>query len=287
MGIGAAGGGFDQIEELIERLRCGPGEQKPYRWTLQTIRDSIDWLKGYSLSGVWQVLTRHKIRLRSAQVQHWSPDTAYRKKERRVKASLCLAVRSPGEVVTLFLDEMGFFRWPDPSRVWSEAAPAQPPLAVHGDATNQQWRLVGALNAVTGQVTYLQNYIVGRKQMAQMYQRIAAAYPDACRIYVIQDNWSIHSHPDVLAAMANFQQIQPVWLPTYAHWLNPIEKLWRWLRQAVLRMHRLASDWPALKQQLIDFLDQFAHGSEELLKYVGLSGNGRLARVLAESRLPI
>jgi putative transposase len=47
---------------------------------------------------------------------------------------------------------------------------------------------------------------------------------------VIQDNWNIHTHPEVLTALARYPRIKPVWLPTYAPWLNPIEKLWRWVR---------------------------------------------------------
>jgi hypothetical protein len=74
--------------------------------------------------------------------------------------------------------------------------------------------------------------------------------------------------------------VEPVWLPTYAPWLNPIEKLWRWLRQDVLKLHRQASDWPGLRQRVRAFLDQFASGSLALLQYVGLAGEGKLAQAL-------
>jgi transposase len=47
----------------------------------------------------------------------------------------------------------------------------------------------------------------------------------------------------VLAALARYPRIKPVWLPTYAPWLNPIEKLWRWVRQDILKMHRWVEDW--------------------------------------------
>ncbi len=43
-------------------------------------------------------------------------------------------------------------------------------------------------------------------------------------------------------------------------------------------MHRLAGDWEALRQRVNAFLDQFASGSQELLHYVGLRGDGKLAR---------
>lgn len=63
-------------------------------------------------------------------------------------------------------------------------------------------------------------------------------------------------------------QILP--LPTYAPWTNPVEKLWRWLKQNVLHLHRLAHDLTELRRQVAAFLDQFALGSHALLRYVGL-----------------
>jgi len=49
-----------------------------------------------------------------------------------------------------------------------------------------------------------------------------------------------------------------------------VEKLWRWLKQNVLHLHRLAHDLTELRRQVAAFLDQFALGSHALLRYVGL-----------------
>src|SRR5262245_51562809 len=164
--MAARGGGiFEQQTPLLARLRAGPGEAArrevavapsgpaPSRWTLRTIRATVDWLRPYSLSGVWRVLTGLDLRLRSAQVQQYSPDPAYAAKEARVHTCLQEAAAAPGEVVAVFLDEMGYYRWPAPAPDWGPAAPA-PPWRVRTIGTNSQWRLVGALNALTGQVNY-------------------------------------------------------------------------------------------------------------------------------------
>lgn len=83
--------------------------------------------------------------------------------------------------------------------------------------------------------------------------------------------------------MATSPRIKPVWLPTDAPWLKPSEKLWRWLRQDILKMHRWVEDWSRVKQRVHDFLDQSAHGSQDLLRYVGLAGKGKLATVINTS----
>jgi hypothetical protein len=75
---------------------------------------------------------------------------------------------------------------------------------------------------------------------------------------------------------ANELNIHLLWLPTYAPWTNPIEKLWRWLKQSVLHNHQLAEHFDTLKEQVRTFLDQFTLGSPDparsadLLRYVGL-----------------
>lgn len=138
-------------------------------------------------------------------------------------------------------------------------------------------------------------------ELVALYQEVRAAYPDAERLWVIQDNWPVHWHADLLVALepqttrwpprrpASWSDqpstlarqrwgdlhlpIQLVFLPTYASWLNPIEKLWRSLKQEVLHLHRVAHDLPTLRGQVAAFLNRFLPGSENavtLLRYVGL-----------------
>jgi len=289
---GIVGGSFKKgeavQEELLEILRMGPGDAArrevaagkggpaPSRWTLRTIRASVDWLMDYTLSGVWRVLQGCGLGLHTACARLFSPDPDYARKVRRLHRCMRDAARHPDTVVALFLDEFGYQRWPEVAPTWG----GEPAVAQRA-GNNQQWRTIGALNAMTGQVHYLDGYIVGRQQVIQFYSRLDRAYPKKVGLmYVIQDNWNIHTHPDVLTALEKSPRITPVWLPTYAPWLNPIEKLWRWLRQDILKMHRWVEDWPQVKQRVREFLDQFAHGSAALLRYVGLKGKGKLARVL-------
>ena len=276
--------------EVVERLHRGPGDEAqravaaapdgppPSRWSLRSIQATFPPWEGLTLSGVCRALHRLGLGLRSAAVQQFSPDPDYLMKEARLLACLREAAAAPDESVALFLDEMGYTRWPDPAPDWSPVAPAARPLADRAGSKQQLWRVIGALNALTGQVDTRDNYIVGREQVSACYRQLDQRYADAQHVYLIQDNWSIHSHPDVLATLETLPRLEPAWLPTYAPWLNPIEKLWRWLKQDVLKLHRLAADWHALRQRVTAFLEQFATGSLDLLRYVGLLGDGKLAQ---------
>jgi hypothetical protein len=105
--------------------------------------------------------------------------------------------------------------------------------------------------------------------LRRFLRKVRAAYPRE-RLALIRDNWPAHQHPDALERAAALE-IALLWLPTYVPWLNPSEKLWRWLRQDALHQHRLADAWPALKAQFAAFLDRFAADSPPLLRYVGLA----------------
>ncbi len=268
--------------EVIERLRQAPARQDGYiptRWTLLRVRDTFSWLQPYSLSGVWRLMQHLDIGWKWMRPAHFSPDPAYADKTAHLLDCLQRAAGEPDQIVLVFLDEMGFFRWPQGGHNWIAAGPQRSDVLPCA-ANNRQWRIIGALNALSGQVTYLDNYIVGRQQVAALYQRLDQTYPHAECIFIVQDNWSIHTHPDVLSVLASLPRLAVVRLPTYAPWLNPIEKLWRWLRQDVLRLHPWAADWPLLLSQVHAFLDQFAQGSTDLLRYVGLLGDGQLAAAL-------
>jgi len=77
---------------------------------LRAIRASFPWLKDYTLSGVWRLLQRHGLHIRSAQVRQNSPDPEYVAKLDKLLACLRDAAKHPDQVVLVFLDEMGYYR---------------------------------------------------------------------------------------------------------------------------------------------------------------------------------
>lgn len=251
----------------------------PWRYRLQEVRASFEWLTDYSLSGVWRLLDRLGIGWKRGYINYWSPDPQYRTKVRFIEKCLKIVAADPRHNVAIFVDEMSYHRWPSAAPDWWPRGQTVP-RAEHGACNNQQWRVIGGLNAYTGQVSYLQNYIVGREQVTLFHQQLYRQYRKMDNVFVIEDNWNVHTHPEVQAAIAELPNVTMAWLPTYACWLNPIEKLWKWTRQTILHRHRLSNQWPALKQRVADFFDQFRDGSEALLKYVGLLGDGRFAQIL-------
>ena len=204
--------------------------------------------------------------------------------------------RGSGRLVLLYQDEMSYYRQPTLAQAWAGQGCGghHQGLARQSHRSNTRARLGGCLNALTGQVHFRQRSKMGVDQLLGLYRAVVAAYPEAETIYLVQDNWPVHFHPRLLAQLepqqwpwpfyvpAEWQKmaavapatdplpLQLLCLPTYASWLNPIEQLWRLLRQEVLHLHRMSDAWGELKQRVAAFLEQFLDGSMALLRYVGL-----------------
>lgn len=269
-----AGGGFSplaKVQALYHQLHQTPRQfgELSSRWTLKLIQKVCTWLSGYSLSGIWRVLCALKLHYKRGQQQVHSPDPEYESKRQQIQTCIQATRERPDEVVTVFEDEFSFYRWPTVAPVYAPAGRNQPPARMT-PGYNTRGRVAIALNVFSGRVTYRQRAHLDVPQQIGLLQDLRRDYPGAKAIYFIQDNWhNVHFHPDQCAA-AERLSIALVPLPTYAPWLNPVEKVGRKMRQEVTHMHDLSEDWPTLKDGICAFLDQFANGSSELLRYVGL-----------------
>jgi len=278
---------------LLHVIRRAPQQfgHEQSRWTLARLRASCPWLHLRTDGGLSRLLRRLRISYKRGRDYVHSPDPNYAAKLAYIEQCRQRAEADPEHYVLLYLDEFTYYRQPTVGYDYELMGPSQP-LARRSCAQNSWFRIVAALNALTGQVTYLQRSKITVPVLGAFWGLLRETYPQADTIYVVVDNWPVHFHPDVLAYLrpqswpwppyvpphwtASRQPTQTnlpielVCLPTYASWCNPIEKLWRWLYQQVLHLHRSSKDWPALKQIVAAELDRFASPSPDLLRYTGL-----------------
>lgn len=267
------------------------------RWTLDAIAEACHWLTDCVPSTVHRMLKRFSIVWKRARAAIRSPDPQYEAKLAVVEQVRQQAAARPGRIVVVYLDEVTIERQPTLANDYEKLGREQP-RAQCSHRADTLTRVVAALNAQTARVTFRRASKIRLATLVQFYQDLRAAYPDAERIYVVMDNWPVHTHPDVLVAL-EVQECQFPWhrppnwptepsaaavkrwgqlslpiqlvpLPTYASWCNPIEKLWRKLRQDLTHLHRWADDLAWLREEIDRFLAQFANGSSALLRYVGL-----------------
>jgi len=267
------------------------------RWRLADLLAQCPTWNVTTPSGMGRLLERLEISYQRGRDYVHSPDPDYLAKITAIAALLAQVRACTERQVALYLDELTYYRHPTVAPAYA-ARHGEQPRAVRGHRAATPTRVVAALDQHDGRVIAWQGSKVGIAQLVRFYQQLRTAYPQAERLYVILDNWPIHYHPDVLVALepqeASWPRrlsaswpttptakararwgdlqlpIQLFALPTYASWENPIEKLWRWGKQDVLHLHRFVDRLDELRQTFLDFLAQFAHGSQALLRYVGL-----------------
>ncbi len=285
--------------EVYNTIGQGPEQVNTHqtRWTLHTLGTIVPWLRDVSVPGIHQILCRLGISYKRARAYVRSPDTDYAKKIARLQQVLEETCQHSQTSVALYQDEFSFYRNPTIAKDWARTG-TQTPLAHQSYKSEETCYGIGALNPHTGDVVYQQVSSCTVEALHTFYTEICHRYANKQRIYLIQDNRAIHFHANLLAALlpqtvAFVKPTPPKWtgklskkigdleklpieiiqLPTYAPWTNPIEKLWRWVRQSVLHLHRLCEDWKTLKSKVITFMSQFIGGSQSLLRYVGLLPN--------------
>ena len=170
----------------------------------------------------------------------------------------------------LFEDEVTFYRQPTQASLWAHGGRRQP-LLRYSHKSNTRLRVIGYLNAVRGALHSQLTSRVTVPCLIRSLKQLSQWYPTAKTIYLIWDNWPVHQHPRVMQALKDQPRVEVIWLPTYAPWLNPIEKVWRWLKQSLIHAHPWCDDFLEYRRQIGAAMLSLAQGSRQLLTYVGLS----------------
>lgn len=303
---------------------------------MSLLQQSVPWLLALDLGSVYRLLKRLGIRYKRGRLHLHSPDPDYAAKEAAIVAALTEVLAQhqhpdppahtgpcpapPTEL--LYLDEAGFLRQPTLAQGYACCGRDQP-LARLCHAGQAETRVVAALDPCSGGVQALRQGAISTAALVRFYRGLVAHYPHTVRIYLVVDNWPVHFHPAVLAALEPQETpfalvlprswdaamnlldeegqlvsertlptadarlaarrrwhaalprpgtlpIQLLPLPTYAPWLNPIEKLWRLCRQERGHLHQYSERWDDYRDWLDDFFAGLPNRSAEVRRYCGL-----------------
>ena len=95
----------------------------------------------------------------------------------------------------------------------------------------------GAFEPATGEATFI---LSGKRDSAshmQLLEKVVQSFP-ADRLLIVEDNLSSHHSRDTKIALATWPEIQILFLPKYACWLNLIEPWWKQLKSLALKGRR-------------------------------------------------
>jgi transposase len=172
-------------------------------------------------------------------------------KERRIRMIRALRRYLPRGHVLVYEDEVDIHLNPKIGPDWMVRG-QQKEVVTPGQ--NVKRYLAGALDAVTGRLTWVEGERKCSFLFIELLKKLRVGYPHAQVIHVVLDNYRIHSSRITQQAMSGFGgRIMLHFLPPYCPAENKIERLWEDLHAEVTRNH-CCPDMTALMREVRCFM---------------------------------
>jgi transposase len=156
---------------------------------------------------------------------------------RRKKGAIIQAYTQPvPERRVICLDELGPVSAKTyPGEVWKEG-PGRATFVPDYGRRGSVW-VLGAFEPATGLATTLCSPRRDSASFIQLLEQVLRTYP-ARQWVLITDNLSTHLSRETQTALIAWPEVQLLFIPTYACWLNLIEPWWKQLRSLALKGRR-------------------------------------------------
>ncbi|HKB39797.1 MAG TPA: IS630 family transposase [Gemmataceae bacterium] len=229
-----------QVEQIVRTVESHPPAEQGWTghlWTLKKLREWVARTFGPLVSrGVLRRLLR-RAGLTWKKVKKLLGKADPDKRAAHIERLLTLFEEVRGGVITLiYVDEAHFHRDLDPGSTWGRRGlrvwrrSACPKLA-------ERLNCYGAYDFTHGECLLWQDGWCDGERTTRLLEELARWRADKRgRLVVIWDNAPCHIAKVVKAKAAELG-IELVYLPGYSPDLNPVERLWGWLRDEVTRGH--------------------------------------------------
>lgn len=163
-----------------------------------------------------------------------------RAKNKRLREIEKLIETLPQDEVLVYEDEVDIHLNPKIGLDWMVQGQQKEVLT---PGQNQKRYLAGAMDAKTGELIWVEAESKSAILFIQLLWALHLRYPDAKKIHVILDNYSIHHTEQVMLSLATEagQRIALHFLPPYCPDHNKIERAWQDLHANVTRNHRCST----------------------------------------------
>lgn len=211
--------------------------QRRTTWTLELLRLVLKKKSGIrvSQSTLFRLLRRLNIRLRRPKPFVACPWPAERR-DLRIRRLRYLLLNARANEIWVFEDEVDIHLNP---KIGSDYMLPGKRKKVLTPGVNKKHYLAGALNAFTGQLTWVEGESKDSELFVRLIYQLGWDYPKANRIHVILDNYSIHKSQFSKMVLATCEgKVRLHFLPPYCPDEDRIERVWFDLHANVTRNHQ-------------------------------------------------
>ena len=215
------------------------GHRRP-TWTLELLVRVLKQRTGVRISRATmsRLLRRLKIRLGRPKPFVKCPWPKARK-DQRIRRLRYLLLHARSDEVWVFEDEVDIHLNPKIGRDYMLPGTQKKVLT---PGVNKKRYLAGAVNAFTGQLTWVEGDSKDSEIFVRLVFQLGWDYPEAKRVHLIMDNYGIHKSQFTKLVKASCEgKVRFHFLPPYCPDDNPIERVWEDLHANVTRNHQCQS----------------------------------------------
>jgi transposase len=228
--------------ELLIAVACSPRDYGYSRttWTHELLALVLHERTGTQVSTttICRLLKRHRVRLGRPKPIVGCPWPKARRLRRLREIRKLVSTASRHEVV-VYVDEVDIHLNPKIGPDWMLPG-LQKKVVTPGK--NEKRYLAGALNALTGRLTWVEGERKTSDLFILLLWQLLKEYPQAACIHLVLDNFKIHSSQRTKLALSSVgRRMRLHFLPPYCPDHNRIERLWKDLHDNVTRNHRCRS----------------------------------------------
>jgi transposase len=164
----------------------------------------------------------------------------------------------------LFEDEFSLSNTATLSATWAPVG--EQPVIKSVQAKKERVTGFGCVNPLTGQMVASFTKIGNAQSFKKYLRKVLKAYAGKKKIIMYLDNVSFHHARSLKGILAAHPQLELCYLPAYSPDLNPVERVWWYMRKCITHNRYLSS----LKERIAKFWRLFSSALEpnELLKNI-------------------
>lgn len=152
--------------------------------------------------------------------------------------------------ILLFQDEAAIQIGGTSSKIWSKRGKTPRVLS---SGKRESIKLIGTVNYHSGDVFVRELADYYSQTFEGFLKNVLEHYPNK-NVYMVLDNAIRHKSKELKPFFYKNKRLQLVFLPTYTPELNPIEKLWKWMKSCVVN-NKLFTHKIELWKSLFEFFE--------------------------------
>jgi len=127
---------------------------------------------------------------------------------------------------------------------------------ISSNTGRQRLNISGAVDLVEGKLHFQEDKMLNSDATIKFLEKIELAYPTKNKIHIFFDNAKYYKNKNVIKYLEN-SKIKAHFLPPYSPNLNPIERLWKWMKERVL-YNTYYQEFDDFKHAIFGFLESIS-----------------------------